>query len=321
MKKWLIGGIATVGILTSAAYVGVGNYFYNFALKVNKDKEFLDENDAFTSVTNIDPDIEAAQVALDEQFVADHIAETVTITSADDLKLALKGTVFVQEEPSHKWVITTHGYTGQSEEMLRWARNFHERGYNILMPNLRGHGDSEGDYIGMGWHDRLDMLAWIDEIIQRDADAEIVLLGISMGAATVMNTSGEDMPSNVKVVVEDSGFSSVRGVFGYQLKELFGLPEFPVLNAANTVTKWRAGYDIFKANPAEQVAKSVTPTLFIHGDQDSFVPFAMLDEVYKAANVEKEKLVVVGAGHTMSARVDPERYWDTVFGFVGKYID
>ena len=321
MKKWMIGGIGTVAIAASAAYIGVGNYFYNFALRVNNDKQFLEGNEAFTSVTNIDPQLEAAQVALDEKFVSEHLAETISIISTDDLKLQLNGTMFTQKVPSHKWVITTHGYTGQSEEMLRWARNFYARGFNVLMPNLRGHGNSEGAYIGMGWHDRYDMLAWIDEIIRRDPNAEIVLLGISMGAATVMNTSGEEMPSNVKVVIEDSGFSSVRGVFGHQLKELFRLPEFPVLNAANTVTKWRAGYDLFKANPVEQIAKSVTPTLFIHGDQDSFVPFYMLDEVYQAANLEKEKLVIEGAGHTMSVRVDPVRYWETVFHFIEKYID
>lgn len=319
-RKWLIGGLSTVAVSLTVAYVGVGNYFYNFALKVQNDKEFLDENPAFTNNANIDADVEAAQLALDEQFEEQHISESVTITSTDDLSLQLVGTLYTQAQPSNKWIITTHGYTGQSTEMMRWARNFFEHGYNVLMPDLRGHGKSEGDYIGMGWHDRYDMLEWINEIIRRDADAQIVLLGISMGAATVMNTSGEEMPPNVKAIVEDSGFSTVRGVFSEQLKQLFGLPDFPILNAANTVTKWRAGYNLFKANPVEQVVKSKTPTLFIHGDKDSFVPFPMVYEVYEAAPVEKDLLVVEGAGHTMSVRVDPERYWDKVFRFIGQYI-
>ena len=84
-----------------------------------------------------------------------------------------------------------------------------EMGFTVLMPGLRGHGESTGHYIGMGWHNRLDMLRWIDEIVRDDPEAEIVLFGISMGGATVMMTSGEALPPNVKVIVEDCGYTSV----------------------------------------------------------------------------------------------------------------
>jgi hypothetical protein len=45
--------------------------------------------------------------------------------------------------------------------MAAFGKRFHEIGFTVLMPNLRGHGESEGHYIGMGWHDRLDILRWI----------------------------------------------------------------------------------------------------------------------------------------------------------------
>lgn len=171
--------------------------------------------------------------------------------------------------------------------MTRYIRNFYEKGFHVLAPDLRGHGESDGEYIGMGWHDRLDILQWIEEVIELDPYAEIVLFGVSMGGATVMMTSGEDLPPNVKVIVEDCGYSSVSDVFVYQLDDLFGLPEFPVMNAANTITNIRAGFDLYEASAVEQVAKSVKPILFIHGDQDTFVPYEMLEEVYAAAAVEK----------------------------------
>ena len=78
----------------------------------------------------------------------------------------------------------------------------------------------------MGWDDRKDMLLWIAKIIQKGPQAEIVLLGVSMGGATVMNTSGEKLPSNVKAIVEDCGFTSTVDAFAYQLKQLYGLPKF-----------------------------------------------------------------------------------------------
>lgn len=75
-----------------------------------------------------------------------------------------------------------------------------------------------------------------------------------------------------------------------------------------------------KAGGYEVESKSKTPTLFIHGEKDTFASLKMVDEPYNAATVEKEKLIVSGAGHGLSEPVYPELYWDTVWGFGIKYI-
>ncbi|HDX9580609.1 TPA: prolyl oligopeptidase family serine peptidase, partial [Bacillus pseudomycoides] len=98
------------------------------------------------------------------------------------------------------------------------------------------------------------------------------------------------------------------------------LPKFPVMNAANIITKLRAGYDLNEASAVKQVVKSKTPMLFIHGDADKFVPYEMLDEVYNAAKVEKEKLIIPDAGHGEAEQIDSGKYWHTVWGFVEKYF-
>lgn len=92
------------------------------------------------------------------------------------------------------------------------------------------------------------------------------------------------------------------------------------MQAANTVTQLQAAYDIYEASAIKQVVKSKTPTLFIHGDQDTFVLFYMMEALYQAASVEKEKLIISGAGHGLSEPVNPELYRDTLWGFVNKYI-
>src|SRR5699024_4928383 len=148
----------------------------------------------------------------------------------------------------------------------------------------------------------------------------IVLFGLSMGAATVMMLSGENLPDNVKVIVEDCGFTSARSVLSYQLKERFKLPAFPALQAANTVAKLRAGYRIFDASAVNQLAKATVPILFIHGEADSFVPYRMMEELYAAANTEKEKLTIPGAGHIQAVDVDPELYWQTIWNFTGRFV-
>ena len=88
-----------------------------------------------------------------------------------------------------------------------------EQGWNVLLPDMRTHGESEGKYIGMGWLDRLDVLKWIDLIRERDEQAQIILHGVSMGGATVMMTSGEALPENVRAVIDDCGYTSVWDIF------------------------------------------------------------------------------------------------------------
>ncbi|MFC0471358.1 alpha/beta hydrolase [Halalkalibacter kiskunsagensis] len=321
MKKTFIILGSIVAILV-AVYGLVGNYFYNFALNAEREKEFLTGNPHLAESEAVLASVaEEAKIA-DELFKKHNEPSRLNIVSSDKLQLNLNGYLYEQESSDHKWAIVAHGYTDSAVNMTRYVRNFHEKGYSVLTPDLRGHGESEGKYIGMGWHDRKDMLLWIDKIIEMDSEAEIVLFGISMGGATVMMTSGEeDLPSNVKVIVEDSGYATVSDVFVYQLDDLFGLPEFPVINAANTMTKLRAGYDLYEASAVDQVAKSQTPILFIHGDADTFVPYEMLDEVYNAATVDKEKLIIEGAGHGDAEKVDPLTYWHSVWGFVDTYID
>ncbi|UJF15611.1 alpha/beta hydrolase [Jeotgalibaca sp. MA1X17-3] len=301
-------------------YFGLGNYFYNYALNAKEEKEFLQNNPHLDENKSIDPDIETKEKIADEQFIAQQIPKARFLTSTDKRQLRLHAEVYENEMNNSKWVVAVHGYGDQASKMTRWIRPFYEHGYNILAPDLRGHGKSEGDYIGMGWHDRLDLLDWVKTITNQNLDAEIVLFGVSMGAAAVMAASGEALPPQVKVIVEDCGYTSVSDVFSYQLADLFKLPNFPVMNAANSITKLRAGFDIYKASAVNQVKKSTTPMLFIHGDQDTFVPFEMLDQVYQAAQVEKEKVVIPGAEHADAVFVNPELYWESMWKFVDRYI-
>lgn len=301
-------------------YFGLGNYFYNYALNAKEEKEFLQNNPHLDENKAIDPAVETREKIADDQFITQQIPKEWFLTSTDKRPLKLHAEVYQNGMENSKWVVAVHGYGDRASGMIRWIRPFFERGYNVLAPDLRGHGKSEGDYIGMGWHDRLDLLEWIKTITSQNPDAEIVLFGVSMGAAAVMAASGEALPPQVKVIVEDCGYTSVRDVFSYQLADLFKLPDFPIMNAANSVTRLRAGFDLYKASAINQVKKSKTPMLFIHGDQDTFVPFEMLDQVYQAAQVEKEKIVISGATHANAVFVKPEFYWKSLWKFVDRYI-
>ncbi len=224
------------------------------------------------------------------------------------------------DRQSDVYAVVCHGYTSSPRDMALYARRFANMGYNVLLPAMRAHGKSEHKYCTMGWLDRLDVIDWIKYIVAYNPNAKIVLHGVSMGSATVMNVTGESLPQNVKCAVADCGYTSVMDVFSVQVREQYNLTPFPFLNAANTVSKILAKFDFKKASPLSQVKKSATPTLFIHGDRDDFVPFWMLHPIYEAASCEKQKLIVGGALHAVSAVLNPELYWSTVEEFINKYI-
>lgn len=297
----------------------IGSYFYQLALEPNTDKSM---------VISAPHNMGEEDIAIEEAYKEKRKQEKEwynSLNSSDeyirsDDNLLLHAYKVTNEEDTNRYAILCHGYTSKADEMLSSSRRFYDEGYHLLMPDARGHGESEGDYIGMGWDERLDIVKWIDEIIKEDPDAKIVLYGVSMGAATVMFTSGEELPSNVVAIVEDCGYSSIWEEFSYQLNELFHLPEFPILNFASAVTKIKAGYFLGDGDAVKQVAKSKTPMMFIHGSEDTFVPSYMIDKVYDAANVEKEKLVVSGAVHGASSSVLGDEYWVRVFDFIEKYM-
>lgn len=296
--------LVVVLVLLGCGLTYAGNYFYDYALNPNSDHSF------------------AIPGGMSERPESDwmlNAAREVSLTSADGLKLHA---YWVEHsENNHKYAVICHGYQNNATSSSAIAQHLYGLGFTTLLPDARGHGESEGDYIGMGWHERRDIVAWCQSIVKEDPEAEILLMGVSMGGATVMMTTGEaDLPAQVKCAVEDCGYTSAWDEFAGQLKELYRLPTFPILDVTNLVTQVRAGYNMKEASALEQVKKSTTPTLFIHGEEDTFVPYWMLDAVYEAASCEKEKLSVPGAAHAESSKVNPELYWSTVDAFIATYI-
>lgn len=313
--KKILGIFLSVIIIIFGISLGfVGNYFYNLALNPNTPKDIVfgtPEEAEATSGQVLDSDV--TWLLNDSNYTDEYI------TSSDKLKLhSYKVT---NQNNSNKWVIAVHGYTSEGINMSTYAKHYYDNGYNILIPDLRAHGLSEGNYIGMGWDDRLDIISWINYILNENPNAEIILHGVSMGASTVLMTSGEEIPSNVKAIVADCGYTSVWDEFAYQLDDLFSLPEFPILNVSSMVAKIRAGYFLGEASSLKQVKNSKTPILYIHGDKDDFVPYYMMEELYNATSSEKEMLTIKGAEHAKASEVDPETYWNTVNNFINKYMN
>ena len=310
-----IFSVLVVSIIS--AYFIVGNYAFGFALNATV---------AATSKSPVEVAEDLSDFEIQYPNTNKKWFETVKITpktikSKDGYKLI--GYQILAEEKSDLWVITVHGYRGSAIENGLYAQQFHEKGFNVLLPDLEGHGLSEGKYIGMGYDDRFDIMKWIDLIISENPNAKIVLHGVSMGASTVLLTTGEKLPSNVKVAISDCAYTNVKEEFLYLVDEYLELnfKNF-IMSGANTMCKIKLGISFDQINVTKAVQKSTTPTLFIHGDQDKFVPFYMLDKLYRAnENLIKDKLVVEGAHHAMSSTINTELYFQKVFEFINNNMN
>lgn len=304
----------TALVLFIIVMVAVSFYFYHVAI-ARADKEFLAEN----------PDL-AANADVENPFAdskdwwSAQSFENWSLITDDGLKL--HAYYLPAKKATNQTVLLAHGYAGRSEQMSSFAQMYYEDlGYNVLLPDARGHGLSEGDYIGFGWPERKDVVKWIQMIVEHTgAEAQIVLHGVSMGAATVMMASGEELPPQVKAIVADCGYTSVADELAYQLKRMYKLPSFPILPSTSLLTKLRAGYSFKEASALEQVKKSKTPILFIHGGGDLFVPTEMVYRLYENGPAEKRLFVVPGAGHGLARQFDPEGYDGEVTEFIGAYV-
>jgi fermentation-respiration switch protein FrsA (DUF1100 family) len=267
-----------------------------------------------------------------EYWIETQPAERAAIMSHDGLRLNAYYLASGNSASGGDTAIFAHGYMADGRQLGDYARIFWEKlGCNVLLPDARGCGFSEGGYTGFGWHERLDMLRWIGWVKARanaaaggsPAPVRIALFGLSMGAATMLMVSGENPPPEVKLVVEDCGYTSLDEEMRYQLQYLYHLPGIireRLLEAASVITEKRAGYRFEEVSAIKQVKKSTIPTLFIHGGADTYVPTGMVYPLFEACAAERELYVVPGASHTAAFAADPVEYEKRLTGFVRKYM-
>lgn len=300
MKRFLV-----ITVWLCCVFYAVGDYFVNFALHRGEDM-----SPPQATVDIADPNLIAPPMP-------NFPAEVWTLESFDGLTLRAKK--FTPAENSNRWAILVHGYGRDGRFAYDYAEFYLKRGWNVLIPDLRASGTSDGEYITMGALESRDVFDWAKKISDANPDAKTILHGVSMGAATVLITAALN-PHNVVAVVEDCGYTSAYEMFAAQLEKIFGLPEFPVMPCANLVCKFKTGVKISDAAPLAVMDKISVPVLFIHGDADKLVPFEMMGRLYDACTAPKENFVVAGAGHADAKPSNPAAYFDKVFAFLEAHL-
>ncbi len=316
MNKGISKSLKAVALI-SAGTLGLGYILFNEIM--NRDAVIIDKISTIVSKSpvNEQPDaIDFRKLWFDNQ-----IFEEYELINQRGHKL--KGYFLPAKNKSDVFVFLSHGYrSGGKGEFELITKFYHDKGYNILIIDHQAHGESEGKYIGFGYHEHFDGLKWLDFLIEKFGnDIQIILHGISMGCATVtMMGASNTLPENVKMIIADCGYTSAYDEFIHNAKT-YHLPARPFLDIANFFNKKISGYDFKDANPLESVKNAHTPILFIHGDKDDFVPTEMVYKLYNAYTGKyKDLLIIEGARHAQSYATDSYRYENKVTEFTDKFI-
>lgn len=246
-------------------------------------------------------------------FLAQHV-RSVSVTSFDGL--LLKGH-YLAHPQAKRTIVAFHGFkTHALFDFGATARFYYENDCNLLLVEQRSHLISEGDHIDLGILTRRDVATWVNYVNSiNDPSLPVILLGVSMGAATVMMAQEFPLPSNVKGIIDDCGFSDT-----WQEVRRFGevyhiRPITLLMPLLNLLCKLHMGIDLHEASPKKALEHARLPILMIHGTADELVPIRNSYENYEACTAPKRLIEVEGADHIESFFTEPERYKQEVLDF------
>ena len=258
-------------------------------------------------------------IVASDAWLKDHNAKDVYVTSKDGLRLHA---YWIPAANPKGTILLAHGY--RSTMLVDFGLAFafyHALGMNILVPNQRAHGLSEGRFITFGVKESEDMKQWIDFHNRTFGDHQMILSGLSMGASTMLYLADQELPENVKCIIADCGYTSPKAILDVVYRSVVHIPSGLSLWAADLFTRLIAGFSLTEKDTRTVLSNAKIPVLMIHGLSDDFVPSYMTQQGFDACIGRKSLLLVEGAGHGTSFLVDKEAYTRHVISFLEKYLE
>ena len=218
----------------------------------------------------------------------------LTLTTSDDVHISAWYVPAAQ--PDAATVLLAHGLLGSKVGMLRFVPWLHEAGYNVMLLDFRGHGDSDKLPSSIGPDEVADIQACLDWLDEYGAGERIAGLGLSLGASALVNTAVQD--ERLDALILDSLFAEWNDTDyaeGYRLPPDWLVPGVP--------------------SPEVLMPRIHVPVFFIHGTADILTHEGHAHRLYNAAHEPKE-LWINDSGHAWSAWTYPELYQQKVLDFL-----
>lgn len=254
-----------------------------------------------------------------DKWLRDHNAKSVYIESHDGLQLHGR---WIPAEDAKGTIILFHGY--RSTVIADFGPAFelyHRKGLNILVPDQRSHGKSQGRFITFGVKESKDALRWVKYHNETYGEIPLFLSGLSMGASTVMYVADQDLPDNVRGIIADCGFTSPAAILSSVYTNVTHLPAGVSIFVTDLFARLFAGFSLYQKDSCKTLSQNKTPILIVHGTDDGFVPCRMSRQSYAACKGPKELLLVKGADHGVSFLTDTKLYKATIDRFMDKCME
>ena len=300
--KKIIFGICAILVVLALSINLIAASFFNFSLfKKDGSKDFAEYS-------------YGEQLAENYEWTAQK-AKEIQIENADGK--FLNAIQIKNENISHSYIIICHRYGESPETMEKYAKHFYDLGFNIILPYLRGHGESPYKKVSMGWKDSADIVDWVNSIIEKDEKARIALFGVSMGANAVTLAAAEDLPENVRFVISDGCYTSLEELIKEYIKNETSLSsllttEFVSLFAENLI-----GVSLKDADTIKKLEEIRLPIMFINGENDEVVPPLVSKKLYENCDAEGVEEVIIEDGtHGRNMEADEESYWSHIDTFI-----
>ncbi len=210
-------------------------------------------------------------------------------------------------------VIFIHGTYRDKTFGLGRAKFLSEAGYNVLLVDLRFHGESGGKYCTYGYLEKFDVSEWISFMLRKFPELPIALFGISLGGAIAIQTAGID--NRVCAVIAEGSFSNFFDlIYDYQKLKWGFASKFLTRRVIKRVERI-AGFKVEDVSPVEYVGRLTCPVLYIHGKDDRTVK-PWHSEALCKNSFKGTLLLVDGAGHLNSWKVLNDKYQEEVISFL-----
>jgi len=241
--------------------------------------------------------------------------EDYTVASYDGY--VLHAELLKNPSPSRRYVLLSHGYTDNHLGSLKYARVYLALGFNVILYDLRGHGENAPTFCTYSVREGRDLDAMIRDCWARYADASVLgIHGESLGSATSVACLKYKPP--IDFVVADCGFSEITSVMQRGLRGMH-LPGF-LVHLASLCARLHYGYFYHQMRPIDSLQENDIPILFLHGEKDDFILPLHSENMRKATRGYSEIHLIPEAGHAASVLTAPEAYQQYVADFL-KAID